>query len=545
VKSKVFLTLAAALVVSGLACSTGSSGGARGPNATAASGSTSPAATPTPSWLARTNPNIVEEDDVHFVERYPKKETIRADERHFRLPISPQLLEFYREDDDYYYVYRYKRIPELEREKEERLAREKANPESSGKRPVAPLADFADVTAPRVASNLRFEELKNTGLPRQGLWRASFVIADMNGDGIPDIVAPPARLGGEAFPHVWLGDGQGHYKLWNLTFTENGKPVNASVDYGGIAVGDIDGDGHMDIVCASHNGGLLAFFGDGKGNFEVSRQGLPLREFSAQAVALVDVDGDGRLDIVASKDVVDPSATEPIDLNQVRVYLYKPGRRWEFRSQSLSGAAYSYSLTPWDFDGDGVQDILTGSHYYAAQILLWKNGRKGAFSPVAIPAIESHAFHYRTAPGTWGPAKRPAFAETFMKYMQEPPVKAVGVNVYSMDASGEWSKHVVFRKKDVNPFLYAVGYGDVDGDGRDDVIFPDSDAKRIRIFLQQADGSFAEIPEAQEPPIDSPAQCVRLLDVDRDGRVDIVVAKTVSSTFPDDPGGWSIYRKVR
>jgi hypothetical protein len=544
VKSKVLLSLAVAVLVSGLACSTGSSGAARGSSSPAAS--TSPAATPTPSWLSRTNPNIVEEDANHFVERFPKKDTIRVDEKHFRLPISPSSLEIFREDEDYYYVYKYKRIAEEERLKAEELARKKANPESAtAKPPVAPLADFADVTAPRAASSLRYEELKNTGLPATGLWRASFVVADMNGDGIPDIVSPPARLGGDSVPHVWLGDGKGHYTRWKLTFTENGKPSNASVDYGGIAVGDIDGDGHMDIVSSSHNGGLLAFFGDGQGSFAVSREGLPLREFSSQAVTLVDVNGDGKLDIVASKDIVDPSATEPVDLNQVRVYQYTPGRKWEFRSRSFSGAAFSYSLTPWDFDGDGVNDILTGSHYYAAQILLWKNGRNGAFSPVAIPAIESYAFHYRTAPGTWGPSKRPAFAETFMKYMQEPSAKAVGVNVYSMDAAGEWSKHVVFRKNGVNPFLYAVAYGDLDGDGRDDVVFPDSEAQRIRIFLQQSDGSFSEIPEAQEPRIDSPAQCVRLFDVDGDGRVDIVVAKTVSSTSPNDPGGWSIYRKVR
>jgi hypothetical protein len=345
-------------------------------------------------------------------------------------------------------------------------------------------------------------------------------------------------------PHVWLGDGKGHYTRWKLSFTEGGRPSNVSVDYGGIAVGDIDGDGHMDIVSVSHNGGIIVFFGDGKGGFAVSRDGLPGRDFSGQAAALVDVDGDGRLDIIASKDAVDPSPAEPVDLNQVRVYLYRPGRKWEFRSNALAGAAYSYSLTPWDYDGDGRMDLLTGSHYFAAQVLLWKNGGKGSFSPVAFPEIESYAFHYRAAPGQWGPAKMPAFAETYYKFMQSPPAKAIGINVYSLDG-GQWTKRPVLRKKDANPYLYALAFGDVDGDGRDDIVFPDSEAGRVRVFLQQADGSFAEIPAAQEPRIDSPAQCVRLLDVDGDGRPDLVIQKTVGSTSPGDPGGWSIYRNLK
>ena len=532
---------AAALVGAGIwACTASSSPVPASP--AAASAAPSPSWTPTPSHARRINPNIIEEDETHFVERLPKKDYMRVDDRHVKHPIIARPVEFYKEDDSYYYVWTAKSLPEEAAGKQAENERRgvTATPTPPPRTPVAPLADFEEIAAPRASASLSFEELRETGLPPQGLWRANFVLADMNGDGILDIVAPPSRLGGEGRPHIWLGDGKGHFSAWKLTLLEDGKSrPDFSVDYGGIAVGDIDGDGKMDFVTGSHNAGIVAFFGDGKGTFVVSRKGLPGRLFSCQAVALIDVDGDGKLDIIASRDVLENSANEA-DLNQVRTYLYRSPRSFEFRSDSLPGAAYSYSLSAWDYDRDGKTDLLTGSHYFAAQTLLWKNGGKGEFAPIAFPELESYAFHFATRPGSFGREKLPAFVDAYSKFMQEPLRSAVGINVYSVK-NGAWTVHRVFRKKGGNTFLYAVAMGDLNGDGLDDVVFPDSDSRKVRIFLQSGDGQFKEIPAAQEPAIDSPAQCVRIADVNGDGRPDLVVAKTIPSTSPTDPGGWSVY----
>jgi hypothetical protein len=531
----------AAAVVGGLwACSSSAPSGS--PAATAPVSGTAapvPAPTRTPSNLARINPNIIEEDEVHFVERMPKKDYIRVDKDHIRSPIIPLSVQFYKEDENYYYVWTDKVIPELT---DAELARKGISPTPGApvRTPVAPVADFEEIPALRGSSSLRFEEVANTGLPDQGLWRASFVMADMNGDGILDIVSPASRLGGDGKPHIWLGDGKGHFTAWPLTFLEDGKAIaDPGVGYGGIAAGDIDGDGKADFVTASHGAGIISFFGDGKGTFVVSRKGLPQRDFSSQAVALVDIDGDGKLDIVASRDVLDNSANGA-DLNQVRTYLYRSPRAWEFRSNSLPGAAYSYSLNTWDFDKDGRVDLLIGSHVFAAQTMVWRNAGKGEFTPIAFTQLESYAFHFATRPGTFGRDRRPAFADAYDKFLQQPLLSAVGINVYSL-SKGAWEIHRVFRKKGGNMFMYALGMGDLDGDGLDDVVFPDSDTKRIRIFLQTSAGAFREIPESQEPILSSQAQCVRLADVNGDGKLDIVVSKTIPSTSPTDTGGWSVY----
>ena len=248
----------------------------------------------------------------------------------------------------------------------------------------------------------------------------------MNGDRIPDIVAPPSRLG-ESKLHVWIGDGKGHFSPWPLNFIEGGKPnPTFSLDYGAVAVGDIDGDGHADVAAASHGAGLVSLFGDGKGTFRVGRRGLPTRDFSSQAIVLADADGDGRLDIIAATD-----SGGPTDTHQVRVYLYRGADAWQYEPDSFVGL-YSNSLSAWDFDGDRRSDILSGSHFMGATTLLWKNLGNGRFDPVRFPEIEIYAYHFASVPGTFGRGRVPAFADAYYMMTNAPEVaRATGITLYS------------------------------------------------------------------------------------------------------------------
>ena len=503
--------------------------------------------TPTAGPLARINPYVIEETDTYTIQRYPKEEYIRVDDRHIKHPILGVKVEFFREDDRYYYVSVPKRISEEEALKQSLPPTEPP----PARRPVGateagpPLSDFTDLLPPRVSGRVHLEKV-DSGLPTEGLWRASFVLADVNEDSILDVVAPPSRIGGDPVLQIFIGDGKGKFSRWPLTFTEAGKErANPAVDYGGVAVGDIDRDGHADVVVASHNVGLVSFFGDGKGGFRIVRAGLPGREFSAQAVVLADVNKDGHPAIIASRDVVEASDTGVVDTHQVRVYLFAGSKGWQFVPDGIVGGFYSNSLHAWDFDGDGLKDVLTGSHYNGALSLLWKNEGNGHFTPVSFPDIEIYAYHFATAPGTFGPDRAPAFADAYYMSTSKPEVAyAAGITLYAWKG-GVWQRHRVWRKKNAKTLQYALAMGDLDGDGLDDIVFPDSEERRLRIFFQQPDGSFVEASEREEPALDSPGQCVRLADVNGDGKLDIVLSKTVSSSRPDDHGGWDVYLNRR
>ncbi len=506
-----------------------------------------PSPTPPASTLARTNPYVIEETDTYTIQRYPKDEYIRIDDRHIKHPILGVKIEFFREDENYYYVSVPKYLADEDALKRATQAPEKPRfrQTEQSEQPGPPLSDFTDLLPRRTPSRIRLEKVAS-GLPAEGLWRSSFEVADVNGDGIPDIVSPPSRIGGNPVLHIFIGDGKGSFTRWPLTFTEAGKDkADPGVDSGGVAVADIDGDGHADVASASHNGGLVTFFGDGKGGFTVVRVGLPGREFSAQAIVLTDVNRDGHPDIVAARDVVETDNVQEVDKQQVRVYVYRNPRAWQFRQDGIVGGFYSNSLHAWDYDGDGLKDVLTGSHYNGALTLLWKNVGDGSFTPVSFPAIEIYAFHFATAPGTFGRDRAPAFADSFYMSTNEPSVaRAGGITLYTF-RKGTWERHRIWRKANGKSLQYGLTMGDLDGDKLDDILFPDSEERRLRLFFQQAHGTFAEANEKDEPALESPGQCVRLADIDGDGRPDVLLSKTVSSLRPEDPGGWDVYLNKR
>lgn len=502
-------------------------------------------ATPTPGILTRIDPSVVEETDTYVIRRLPKDKYVKVDDHHIRSVIARSLIVFFKEDENYYYVSSPKAIPGEAELKS--LTPTPATPGAAAslERPPSPgvsAADFEDLLPARAPSKIRLEKVAANGLPQKGLWRASFEMADFNGDGKLDILSPTARLG-DGRVHIWISDGKGSFTPWKLTYTQGGKPLERfSIDYGGVAAGDIDGDGHLDVVSASHGFGLVSLFGDGKGSFEVVRAGLAGKDFSSQAVVLLDADGNGKLDIVASRDSGESKEGEGVDKSQIRLFRFLGrDKGWEVKRDALVGGFYSNTLHAWDYNRDGKKDVLTGSHYTGALTLLWKNAGDGTFPPVQFDAIEGYSYHFSTAPGTFGADRASAFADGFAMQANVPnPTRACGITLY-VYRDGKWTRERAWRKKDFKAYLFGLAVGDLDGDKLDDVVFADNEGNKLRILFQKPDGGFTEAAEADEPVLDSHGQCVRLADVNGDGRLDIVLSKTIVSADPRSPGGWDVY----
>ena len=150
--------------------------------------------------------------------------------------------------------------------------------------------------------------------------------------------------------------------------------------------------------------------------------------------------------------------------------------------------------------------------------LLWKNQGDHTFAPVSFDAIELYAYHFATAPGTFGRERLPAFADSYFAQANVPgPTKSVGISLYVL-RDGKWERHRIWREKDGQASISAIAMGDVNGDGLDDVVFADNGNRRVRVLLQQEDGTFAELDQKLEPAIASLGQWLRLVDLNGDGR---------------------------
>lgn len=139
--------------------------------------------------------------------------------------------------------------------------------------------------------------------PTQSGYFRDVAFADVNNDGWPDIVAVRVDSATDGGIYVWLNNGRGGW-------VPHIGPLLSGI-FTGLAVADLNGDGHLDIVASRRGGtaarhldkgkyrvvgGVQIWYGDGTGRWEP--ENLPA-ESDAESVTVSDVNGDGHLDIVA------------------------------------------------------------------------------------------------------------------------------------------------------------------------------------------------------------------------------------------------------
>ncbi|MFY8142611.1 MAG: FG-GAP-like repeat-containing protein [Caulobacter sp.] len=227
-----------------------------------------------------------------------------------------------------------------------------------------------------------------------------FAVGDLNGDGIDDIVQASEGLNQRNTdgtyttkydPIVMLLSAAGG-KLVNGTAKiqgqENGGPA---VGYGvghEISLGDVDGDGDLDLFS-----GRILFLNDGKANFTNAANALPSQVRPANTIltasAMGDFDGDGRADIFAAY----------LDGTQYVALSRWNGTETGWQVAAAPAPLFGANTKPndaavADINGDGLLDIIVSvtraePYYQGAALQILVNKGQGKFADETTARIDN------------------------------------------------------------------------------------------------------------------------------------------------------------
>lgn len=281
------------------------------------------------------------------------------------------------------------------------------------------------------------------------------------------------------------------------------------------AMGDVDGDGNLDVVAAygwygPNQISILPGAGDGTlaTRLDVLTGGKTVRP------AIRDLDGDGHADITLAT----PQANG--------VTVLRGNGDGSFAPPVLQSAGPN----PWDvtiahIDGDSIPDLAVPCEYLNGVAILLGTGG-GSFAP-PVPYYTSR-YAFRMAAGDVNGDGHTDLAVTSFDYHTVSVLRNRGDGTFG--AKRDYTSVAPTSNGDPHD----VALGDLNGDGWPDLVAANRLANTVAVNLNRGDGTFAS---KQTFPCGNGPDTVRLGDMDDDGVLDAVV--------PNDLGRISILFGVR
>jgi hypothetical protein len=197
------------------------------------------------------------------------------------------------------------------------------------------------------------------------------------------------------------------HNLHNGTFEERGAEAGVAYNFDGslqagmgVAAGDYDGDGLLDIAKTNFSGDLTSLYHNDDGKFftDVSREaGLGVRQLLGWGVAFLDVDDDGWRDLIVANGHVYPEVEgkQLGDTYLEPTILYRNLGTGKFQNVTEeAGPAFQVprparGLAVGDLDGDGRQEIVI-VNMNSVPSLLKNQGAHGHFLNVSLTGTKSN-----------------------------------------------------------------------------------------------------------------------------------------------------------
>ncbi|MCA9040853.1 MAG: VCBS repeat-containing protein, partial [Planctomycetaceae bacterium] len=309
-------------------------------------------------------------------------------------------------------------------------------------------------------------------------------LGDLDGDGDLDIVI------GNTFDasEIWFNDGQGNY-------TNSGQALSAST---GVSLGDLDGDGDLDIFLVNGFDGVNydeVWLNDGSGFFQHS--GQTISTVDDCIVKLGDLDGDGDLDAF----IGGSTSNGVILLNDGNAHFTDSGQVLLSTLQE-----YRFGVDLGDLDGDGDLDAFMVSTSGGEVVFL--NDGTGVFSEHQALEVAPRAISVNL-----GDVDSDGDLDAVIADYVDADILLLndGTGTFTL---GQYLPHVPNDK-------WEADFADIDNDGDLDIFVSGDDARTNFVWLNDGLGHFTD---SGQRLTDGGGVGLALGDVDGDNDIDAVVS---------------------